>query len=163
MACGREKTQNNYFDANALVKFYKKQKGTLNIRRLVSRTPIPILVSSTTVLEYFGVVMKYRRLGEFKKGDVNSLYKHLEKEIGTNGDTNRPFKVIPIPDGAFQLAKNILLHHALMFRVESNDALHLAIVKKLQTQPPVVMVTSDQPMQKVCERISIPFYDPAED
>ena len=84
----------------------------------------------------------------------------MDKDIGENKETSRPFQLILMPDIAFQLAKNILLQHAYNFRVETVDALHLAIVKKLQIHSPITIVTSDQSMQKVCERIFVPFYDP---
>jgi hypothetical protein len=45
------------------------------------------------------------------------------------------------------------------FAIGSNDALHLAIVKKLPLDK-VIMVTSDQSLQKVCEQTQVPFYDP---
>lgn len=39
-----------YFDANALFKYYRDEKGSLNIKRLVSMQSNPILVSSLTSL-----------------------------------------------------------------------------------------------------------------
>jgi len=143
--------QNHYFDTNALFKYYHDEKGSLNIRRLVSKASPPIIVSSLTMLECFGVVMEHYRKGKLKKKQVNDLYQRLDKDIGENKETNRPFQLVPIPDGAFQLAKN--------FRVESADALHLAIVKKLSLYQPI-MVTSDKSLQKVCESIQMSFYDP---
>jgi len=151
--------QNHYFDTNALFKYYHDEKGSLKIRRLVSKASPPIIVSSLTLFSGFGVVMEHYRKGKLKKKPVNDLYQRLDKDIGENKETNRPFQLIPMPDGAFQLAKNILFQYAKSFRVESTDALHLAIVKKLQTSLSVIMVTSDHSMQKICERISIPFYD----
>jgi len=153
--------QNHYFDTNALFKYYHNEKGSLRIRRLVSKASYPIIVSSLTVLECFGVIMEYYRKGNLKKKHVNDLYQRLDKDMGKNKDTNRPFQIIEMPDGVFQLAKNILFQYAYSFRVESADALHLAIVKKLQTQSSsITMITSDKSMQKVCEHLGIPFYDP---
>ena len=50
-----------YFDANALFKYYQNEKGSLRIRRLVARTPHPILVSELTLLECFGIAVKRHR------------------------------------------------------------------------------------------------------
>jgi predicted nucleic acid-binding protein len=153
--------QNHYFDTNALFKYYHNEKGSLRIRRLVSNASHPIIVSSLTVLECFGVIMEYYRRGNLKKKHVNDLYQRLDKDMGKNKDTNRPFQIIEMPDGVFQLAKNILFQYAYSFRVESNDALHLAIVKKLQTESSsITMITSDKSMQKVCEHLGIPFFNP---
>ncbi len=154
---------NHYFDTNALVKYYHDEKGSLNVRRLVSKATKPVIVSSLTYLECFGVVMAHYRQGKLKRKEVNALYIRLDKDVGENQGTNRPFQLVRVPDGAFQFAKNILFQHADHFRVETTDALHLAIVKKLEIPSPVIMVTSDRSMQKVCERISIPFYDPETD
>jgi hypothetical protein len=73
-------------------------------------------------------------------------------------DANALFKYYQ--DNIFRMAENILLQHALTFDISSNDALHLAIVNKLQLQPTPILVTSDNSMQKVSELLSIPFYDP---
>ncbi|RKZ46811.1 MAG: hypothetical protein DRR16_33920 [Candidatus Parabeggiatoa sp. nov. 3] len=56
------------------------------------------------------------------------------------------------------MAQTILFHHARTFQIGSLDALHLAIFKTLPPSP--ILVTSDQSMQKVCEQLSISFYDP---
>jgi len=83
-------------------------------------------------------------------------------DVELNGK-NRPFKIIPIHEEAFRLAESLLLQYALSLDISSNDALHLAIVEKLQSQFSAILVTSDNSMQKVCERLSIPFYDPETD
>ena len=149
-----------YFDTNALFKYYHTEKGSLALRRLIATASKPILVSSLTVVECFAVIMEYYRKGELKKKQVNDLYKRLDKDVGPTEDTNRPFQMVVVPEGTFQLAKNILLQHAYTFRVETTDALHLAIVKRLSRHSLVKMVTSDQSMQRVYERLSIPVYDP---
>ncbi len=146
-----------YFDANALFKYYQDEKGSLRIRRLVARTPHPILVSELTLLECFSIAVKRYRQKHLKKKVVRNMLKHLRKDVCA---PIRPFNIILMPDGLFRLGENILLQYALTFDIGSNDALHLAIVKKLQLQPSPILVTSDNSMQKVCEQLSIPFYDP---
>ena len=69
--------------------------------------------------------------------------------------------MVELPDNVFRLAETILLEHA-KFAISSNDALHLAIVKKLPLDK-VIMVTSDQSLQNVCEPAQVPFYDPEQD
>jgi hypothetical protein len=58
-----------------------------NLRRLVSKASPPIIVSSLTLLECFGVVMEHYRKGKLKKKQVNDLYQRLDKDIGENKDT----------------------------------------------------------------------------
>ena len=150
-----------YFDANALVKYYQDEDGSLKIRRLVSNSPTPILISPLTSLECLSVVMKSYRRGIFKRKMVNSIVYRLrrDREFGIN-DKPRSFQVIPIPEDTFRFAENILFQHAFTFDIGSNDALHLAIVKKLQLDFSPILVTSDNPMQNVCKRLLISFYDP---
>lgn len=156
-------TSNYYFDTNALFKYYKSEAGTLNIRRFVSNSSKPVLVSSLTLLECFGVMMEYYRKRQLKKKDVNDLYKRLEKDVAKNWETTRPFQRIKMPEGSFRLAKDILFQQGYTFRVEATDALHLAIAKKLSELSPVIMVTSDHAMQHVCKHLSISVYDPEMD
>jgi predicted nucleic acid-binding protein len=150
-----------YFDANALLKYYQDEDGSLKIRRLVSNSSTPILISPLSLLECLSVVMKFYRRGIFKRKTVNSIVYRLRRDREYGSDAKkRPFQVIPIPDDTFMFAENILFQHAFTFDIGSNDALHLAIVKKLQLHLSPILVTSDNSMQKVCERLSISFYDP---
>jgi len=153
--------QRYYFDANALLKYYQDEDGSLNIRRLISNTTTPILISPLTSLECLAVVMKSYRQGIFKRKMVNSIVYRLRRDkYSENEKKKRLFQLVAIPEDTFSLAENILFQNALTFNIGSNDALHLAIVSKLQLQLSPVLVTSDNSMQKVCERLSIPFYDP---
>jgi len=148
-----------YFDANALFKYYQDENGDLKIRRLVSNSQKPILVSSLTLLECLNVVMRCRRKNLFKSRRVMRIFKQLKKDARFN-TTNHPFQIIPISEEVFFVAQNILFHHARTFQIGSYDALHLAIFKNLSLEPSPIFVTSDQSMQKVCEQLSISFYDP---
>lgn len=148
-----------YFDANALFKYYQDEKGDLKIRRLVSNASQPILVSSLTLLECLNVVMRCRRKNIFKNRRVNRIFKQLKKDARFN-TAHQPFQIIPISEQVFPVAQNILFHHARIFQISSSDALHLAFIKQLPLDPSPILVTSDQSMQKVCEQLSISFYDP---
>ncbi|MCK5521768.1 MAG: type II toxin-antitoxin system VapC family toxin [Thiomargarita sp.] len=125
-----------YFDANALFKYYQDEKGSLRIRRLVARTPHPILVSELTLLECFGIAVKRHRQKRLKKKVIRKMLKHLRKDVCAQV---RPFTLIFMSDGLFHLAENILLQYALTFDIGSNDALHLAIVKKLPFEAKVFL------------------------
>jgi len=157
--CSENFRRRYYFDANALFKYYQDEKGWLKIRRLVALTPNPVLVSELTLLECFGIAVKRHRQKLLKFKHVKKMLKHLRKDAGVNTQT-RPFSIISMPESLFRLAENILFQHALTFDIGSNDALHLAIVKELQSPHTVILVTSDKSMQNVCKRLSIPFYDP---
>jgi predicted nucleic acid-binding protein len=47
-----------YFDANALVKYYREEQGSLQIKRLVSNSK-PILISPLTLVECVSVFMNF--------------------------------------------------------------------------------------------------------
>jgi predicted nucleic acid-binding protein len=156
-------TPRYYFDANALFKYYQEELGSLKIRRLVANASDPILVSSLTVLEYFNIVLQCRRKNYFRNRQVNQVFKQLKREAGVNS-THRPFQVVPFSEEVFPLAESILFEYARVLQIGSLDALHLAMVKRLQVSlSAVVMVTSDQSMQKVCERLGMLVYDPETD
>ncbi|MEZ4671271.1 MAG: type II toxin-antitoxin system VapC family toxin [Anaerolineae bacterium] len=153
-----------YFDANALYKFYRGQikgeKGSLNIRRLAS-TSHPIQISPLTQLEYVSILMKDFRKGYLKKGDLQKLIKRLRRDVSIVGrGTARPFYAVSVPDGTYKQAESILLVHGTKFSIGSNDALHLAFVKKYSASTPITIVTSDQSMIYICKEIDVIHYDP---
>lgn len=158
--------QRYYFDANALVKYYhpflkhnQEEEGILQIRRLVSNSPEPILISPLTSLELICKLTQFFRKKSLKRKRLNTIITLLKKDISKNRITTRPFQMVTMPDNANRLAEIILLEH-VQFAISANDALHLAIVQSLPLQPTTVMVTSDHSLQRVCERIQISFYDP---
>jgi predicted nucleic acid-binding protein len=154
-----------YFDTNALLKYYNpwikhyhEEEGILAIRRLVSNSPAPILVSPLTSLELIGKLTYFFRQKVLKRRNLHSITDHLKKDLGIN-TTIHPFEVVSMPEGVFRLAELILLKNA-QFAISSNDALHLAIVQKLSLQYTPQMVTSDNSLQRVCDVMKITFYDP---
>jgi predicted nucleic acid-binding protein len=151
-------SQRYYFDANALVKYYREESGSLQIKRLVSNNK-PILISPLTLVECVNVFMKLKRNKQLKKKKLTTILKLIDKNVMyTDNHTIRLFKLIAIPEEIFLLAKRILVQHAHTFAIGSNDALHLAILQTLNIQ--AIMVTSDVSMQHVCEDLQIQFYDP---
>ena len=69
-----------------------------------------------------------------------------------------------MPDRSFSLAQSILLQYACTYQIGSNDALHLAIMKRFDiNENSFIMVTSDNSMKKVCEKIRTRVYDPEKD
>jgi len=149
-----------YFDANALWKFYRDEKGDLNIRRLVSNSAHPILISLLTRLEFVSVLMKYFRQGHLKRRALNRIVERLIRDT-RSGTKTRPFLLVSLPPASFQLAESFLLQYADKLDIGSDDCLHLAIVTKLKLNiPTIIMVTSDNSLQKACEKIDITVYDP---
>jgi predicted nucleic acid-binding protein len=152
-----------YFDTNALLKYYNpwikhypEEKGILQIRRLVSNSPTAILVSPLTSLELVGKLTYLFRQNRLKRRNLHTIIDHIKKDIGIN---TQPFEMVAMPENVFRLAEMILLENA-QFAISSNDALHLAIVKKLPLQYTPIIVTSDKSLQRVCERIPMIFYNP---
>lgn len=147
-----------YFDTAALWKFYRDEEGSLNIRRLVSSLSSPVFVSSLTALEFFSILMKYRRKGYLKQRTVRKFVRRMRRDIGS-----RYFTPVPIREACFRRAERILLEHGHRDSIGSNDGLHLAIVENARlTFRNLTFVTSDRPLKNVCEKIGIPYYDPEE-
>ena len=148
-----------YLDANALCKFYRDEQGDLDLRRLVARSPSQVLLSPLTVIEFVSVLMAYYRKGLLKRKQVHAIARRLRRDSAV-GKTNRPFRVIPVPEGAFREAEGILLQYAGTYSFASNDALHLAIVIRQDAADPVVLVTSDRALKHVAWQRSVTCYDP---
>lgn len=149
-----------YFDAAALFKYYRDEKGSLNIRRLVTNGFGPIVLSPITVLEFISVLMKCYRKGQLKKKGLRNIIKRLRRDTGHNS-RGRPFTILAVPDGSFKKAEIILLQYATLYGISANDSLHLAIAQSLSIGcVNFAIVTSDHSMKDVCIRVGIPFYDP---
>ncbi len=156
--------KNHYFDANALIKYsplknYKQEKSIENIELLVKNSTIPILISSLTLLETYGVLIKsfhQKILGvKGRRKRLDKIISMLHKEL----QDKKHFCILPPPiSDTFGKAQSILLEHATRFAIGSNDALHLAIV--LQQFPKPTLVTSDKSMKNVCSELEIEVYDP---
>jgi len=92
-----------YLDTNALWKFYQDQTGDVNVRRLVARSPSQVLISPLTMLEFFGVLMKYYRKRLIKRKQIHAIAKRLRRDSAID-NVHRPFRVVQIPDGSFRQA-----------------------------------------------------------
>lgn len=149
----------HYLDANALWKFYRDEIGDANIRALVADSPAQVLVSPLTMLEFIGVLMKYYRKQRIGRRHVNAIAKRLRRDCAA-GKSHRPFKVTPMPDSCLREAEGILLQHGCKNDLQTNDALHLAIVATLCREGPVILVTSDGPLQGAIQRRGMAWYDP---
>ena len=151
-----------YFDANALWKFYRDEQGDVNVRRLVARSSPQVLVSPLTMLEFFGVLMKYYRQRLIKRKQIHAIAKRLRRDSAI-GNVHRPFRMVHIPAGSFRQAQSILLQEASEYNIQANDTLHLAIVLALNAADSVALVTSDGSLQHTARRRGIDWYDPETD
>ena len=150
--------QRYYLETNALFKFYRDEPGALHVRQLVAQCTSPALVSSLTLLEFIGVLMKYHRKRQIKRREVNAIARRLRRDSGV-GKTTRRFQVIQMPETCYREAEGILLQHG-RHDVQTNDALHLAVVVKLNTADQIKLVTSDKSLQHVARQRGIGCYDP---
>jgi predicted nucleic acid-binding protein len=76
-------SQRYYFDANALVKYYREEQGSLQIKRLVSNAK-PILISPLTLVECVSVLMKFNRNNQLKRRKLIKIIKLVDKNTGTD-------------------------------------------------------------------------------
>jgi predicted nucleic acid-binding protein len=148
-----------YLDTNALWKYYRDELGDLNVRRLVARVPRQVLISPLTILEFIGKLMKYCRKGQIKRSQVRAIAKRLRRDAAL-GNSHRPFRIVPIPQGAFREAQGILLEHGSRWDFGANDALHLGIVLRLVGETPPVFVTCDGGLTLTAQRKLLSCYDP---
>ena len=149
----------HYLDANALWKFYRDEPGDGNVRRLVTGSSAQVLISPLSVLEFVGVLVKYYRKGFVGRRDVNRIAKRLRRDSAV-GNTHRPFRMIPLPEGFAREAKGILLQHGCISSIQTNDAIHLAIVLRAEHDHAATLVTSDRALRETAHRRGICCYDP---
>lgn len=150
-------TEKYYFDANALLKYYRDEKGSLNVQLLVASAR-PIYISPLTWLEYLSTLKKIQRKGDLKAREFRRVWKRLRDDVSTQSfATSRPFCELPMPDGYFRTAGDILLKYGDK-NFGTHDALHIAIAQLLPNQP--IFVTSDKALKNVCKQINLPCYDP---
>jgi predicted nucleic acid-binding protein len=151
-----------YLDACALLKYYRDEPGSSQVRELLD-TCGPhgkILVSHLTLLECYSVLMAYLRAERNKKlkKKLREIVERLTKDIKSAKLFHR--LRLSESEAIFYRAESLILTHAGKFSFGSHDALHLAIASLLPTPP--VFVTSDKPVKNICASISLAFYDPQE-
>jgi predicted nucleic acid-binding protein len=148
-----------YLDANALWKYYRDEPGALAVRRLVTTQAGQVLISPMTVLEFIGVLMKYHRKGQIKRTHLRAIAKRVRRDSAP-GNSHRPFRSVAIPDAVYREAQRILLELAAHNDCGANDALHLGIVVRFGLTEPIVLVTSDKPLQHAAGRKGVQYLDP---
>jgi predicted nucleic acid-binding protein len=146
-----------YFDTNALLKYYRQERGSLEIQKLVLAAHL-ILVSPLTLLECYSVLLRYVRKKQLPLAEARLIIKRLHKDSGLLDNISGLFQVVPLPTGSFSKAESILLEQAGQFSFGANDALHVAIASLLPDKP--IFVTSDKSLKNVCNNISLHCYDP---
>jgi predicted nucleic acid-binding protein len=150
-----------YFDANALIKFYRDERGSQWLRRTVAQHQVPVLLSALTVVEFYGVLALAQRTGKLRPSKVRQIDQRLRRDVGVRG--YRPFQRIPVDEQAWSVARTILLNYGRTAGIGSKDSLHLATAHLLQRSPAlseVRIVTSDAAMKSVCEHLKLPSVDP---
>ena len=146
-----------YLDANALIRYYSKEEGTLSIRRAFSVSKNEIFISSLTILEFLGVIVKFRRSGKLRKYELKNIVKRLRRDTNKYG-SNRTFTHIKFPKSCFKLAETLLIGIAENVSIGANDCIHVAIVKNSEIE--MRMVSSDTGLKKICSKINIEVFDP---
>lgn len=150
-----------YFDANALIKFYRDEPGSQWLRREVARHPFPVLLSSLTIVEFYGVLALAQRSRRLRPSQVKQLDRRLRRDLGVRG--LRPFERISIGEQVWDDARTVLLNHGGTHGIGSKDSLHVAAASGLQrihAGTGVLLVTSDVAMKSVCKLLHLPTLDP---
>jgi len=151
-------TKTYYFDTNALWKYYLGQLeyGYVALQQFMVEQNQPVLVSDMTLLEFVGRLTKGYRKKEIQKNHLRKILQKVRHDI----EETHLFEITHIPTEAYNKAQELLINNPES-KFGSNDALHLAVVYNLhQINSGFTMVTFDEPMQRICQRIGLDFYDP---
>jgi len=150
-----------YFDTNALIKYYRDELGTNNIRNIVTLSEHPIIISPLTIVEFIGNILRFFRSAKLSKSQLNSIIKRISIDIGPIG-TQRKFNIHKFSDDIFTSSYNLILKHGAIRSIGSYDSMHLSCVLLITNNLPthMVLVTSDRALKTLCEKEKVVHYDP---
>lgn len=150
-----------YFDANALVKRFSIEKGTLLVNRLFDLiTTQSIGCSTICVLELIAIITRKRNDGRISSIEYNNAIENIWLQI----IDNKSFFTTSIDDVLIYKSLKLLSKHS----INATDALILRSALDLQSEARKqdgdgIFVTSDKRLIRVAHAEGISVFDPEVD
>jgi predicted nucleic acid-binding protein len=122
-----------YFDTSALVKRYVRERGTIEVRRLLRKHRI--LSSSVMPVELFSALSRRHGQKELSEQDYTAILTRIKED--------RSFwELVEVTPGVLARAEEVVLD----LKVRALDAIHVASAAVFQdsTGRPLFFVTSDE-------------------
>ena len=122
-----------YFDTSVLVKRYVRERGTLEVRRLLPR--YKVLSSSITPIELVSALTRRHAQKELSERDYISIVSRIKQDRAY-------WELVEIAPAVLAKAEEIVLN----VKVRTLDAIHVAsaVIFLESTGRPIPFVTSDE-------------------
>jgi hypothetical protein len=170
-----------YLDANAIIKysFYQEylarhsqqEQGVETVRSLIQSQAGVFYCSNFALLECIHTLLKkYRDTEKCKvfgatraeqERNIKSIIWKLRKAVT---DSELHMDMTPLTAHVLVTAQKLTYKYGIQKQaIDSLDAIHLALVMDLSAinQKSVTLITSDEPMIKICENEGIAIFNPA--
>jgi len=146
-----------YLDTSAIVKRYRREKGTEIIDQLLvdPGEADRFYTSFLSVLELTSAITRLSKAGELSKSVASELLARFHE------DTEQQFRIWPVDDEIIGSAISMSKEHAL----RSADAIHLATAVTISSLLPganTALVSSDRELIKAAEARHLVTIDPLE-
>ena len=147
-----------YLDANALIKRYSVEKGTLFINRLFDLNATQKLGCSTVcILELISIITRKRNDGRIDDVEYNNAIENIWLQIVENDS----FFTTSVNDVLLYTSVNLLSKH----NINATDALILRSALNLQVEADkrgdsIIFVSSDKRLVRVAYAEGIIVFDP---
>jgi predicted nucleic acid-binding protein len=146
-------------DANALVKHYHPEVGTMAVDQLFEEIEARRLIARLTVVEVHAALGRKVREGVLSASELAEVYGRLFADI-----TRRRLQVIRMTDEHYRTAERLVCTYGPVVgepRLRTLDALQLAVALDVhQRQPLDGFVVADDDLAAVAQREQLPVRNP---
>jgi uncharacterized protein len=129
-----------YFDTSALIKRYHTEKGTPEIRSLVTEPGAECIISRLATIEMLSGFAGKVRTGVFSTNAFTRLRSQFLADV-----KRRVIRPIQIVNAHYQLAGALISQHGMTRQLRTLDAIQLAVALRLHQAAPLdQFVCADQ-------------------
>ena len=153
---------NLYFiDTNILIKYYREENGTEQVRELVQKHQI--YFSNWTIVEYVDELRKRLFIqnldkNEHRRKEFEVLFEKLKWDI-----IDKIFNLHILPTNFHKRATDLIHDFGAkkQMGMKRNDALQIVAYEEfLKLQPETIFVTHDAPLKNVLDELKLKYLDP---
>ncbi|MFU8821411.1 MAG: type II toxin-antitoxin system VapC family toxin [Gammaproteobacteria bacterium] len=133
-----------YLDTSALLPFYREEKASAAVERLLMAQREPVLLSRLGELEVASAIARWVRLRELGEAQANQVENTFREDVRAGR-----FRLLDIEPGDYVRAREWLLARKTPLRVL--DALHLACALRHEAE----LVTADVLMARAARHFGL--------
>jgi predicted nucleic acid-binding protein len=142
-----------FFDTSAFVKRYHPEAGTQQALALFSNPKNRVVISRLSLVEMQSAFAVKVRTGEISQSTAAMLWLQLMADLSSGA-----FEVLPVTDGHYQVAGELIERYGFRHRLRTLDALQLAVGSDKHHQAGVDgFVLADQALAEVASAEKLPI------